>query len=153
SPPLGKKSPMPLAISPMPGLAKYNPIQAAAIALGRAADSANIVKGRGSLDVMRYGGILPARSLVTVRGAGITYDGKYFVDSATHTIKPGSYKQSFTLVRNALIAGSGSLTDALSYGSSPGRTLSSFAKSVSERVGPFNVPIPQGPKLPDPPDP
>jgi hypothetical protein len=155
SPPLGQKSPMPLAISPMPGLAKYNPIQAAAIALGRAADEANIVKGRGSLDVLRYGGILPARSLVTVRGAGITYDGKYFVDSATHTIKPGSYKQSFTLTRNALIAGEGSLTDALSYGLSPDRKLSSFAESMSESVpvGPFNVPIPPGPKLPQPPDP
>jgi hypothetical protein len=155
SPPLGQKSPMPLAISPMPGLAKYTPVQAAAIALGRAAEDANIVRGQGTLDVMRYGSILPARSLVEVRGAGITYDGKYFVESTTHTIKPGSYKQSFTLTRNALIAGTGSLTDALSYGLSPVRTLSSFAKSVSERVpvGPFNIPLPPGPKLPAPPDP
>jgi hypothetical protein len=155
SPPLGQKSPLPLAISPMTGLAKYSPIQAAAIALGRAAEDANIVKGQGSLDVLRYGGILPARSLVSVHGAGITYDGKYFVESTTHTIKPGSYKQSFTLTRNALIAGSGSLADAVGYGVSPVRTLSSFAKSVAQRVpvGPFNVPLPPGPTLPNPPDP
>jgi hypothetical protein len=150
SPPLGRKSPMPLKISPVTGLAKYTPIQAAAIALGRAAESANIVSGRGSLDVLRYGGILPARSVVEVRGAGITYDGQYFVESASHTIKPGSYKQSFTLTRNALIAGTGSITDLISYATSPAQSLSAFAPTGPGPVplGPLGVPIPPGPNLP-----
>ena len=33
-----------------------------------------------------------------------TFDGMYYVDSVTHTLKPGEYKQSFVLKRNALIA-------------------------------------------------
>jgi hypothetical protein len=128
SPPLGRKSPIPLRISPMAGLAKYNPLQAAGIALAKAASTANIVKGSGTLDVLRYGAILPARTIVNVQGAGITYDGQYFVDSTTHTIKPGSYKQSFTLSRNALIAGSG---NPLSYLTSPVQELGGFAASAA----------------------
>jgi hypothetical protein len=54
------------------------------------------VSGSGSLDVMRYGQILRSGMLVGVRGAGLTYDGMYYVESVTHDIKRGSYKQSFT---------------------------------------------------------
>lgn len=153
SPPLGRKSPMPLKISPLSGLAKYSPIQAAVIALGRAAEGANIVHGQGSLDVLRYGGILPARTIVEVRGAGITYDGQYFVESATHTIKPGSYKQNFTLTRNALVAGSGSIANLLGYAESSAQGLSSLALGGAGAVpaGPLGVPLPPGPSLP--PDP
>ncbi len=105
SPKLAKNQPTPLKVKGMTGMAKYSPIQAAGIALGRAAAEANkVVKGQGTLDVLRYGAILDARTIVEVRGAGITYDGDYFIDSVTHTIKPGSYKQSFTLSRNSLIA-------------------------------------------------
>jgi hypothetical protein len=136
SPPLGQKQPLPLKISPMQGLAKYNPIQAAGIALAKAASTANVISGQGTLDVLRYGSILPARTLVEVRGAGITFDGQYFVDSVTHTIKPGSYKQSFTLSRNALIAGGG----LLSYLSSPVQELSGFAAPAA----PFLPTLPGG---------
>jgi hypothetical protein len=153
SPPLGTKSPMPLKVSPLTGLAKYTPVQAAAIALGRAAEAANIVHGKGSLDVLRYGGILPARSLVEVRGAGITYDGQYFVDSTTHTIKPGSYKQSFTLSRNALKAGADPFTNLVSYVGAPAQALSAFAPRGPGPIpaGPLGIPLPPGPQLP--PDP
>ena len=117
SPPLAQKMPLPLKIKKMTGMAKYSPLQGAAIALGRAAADANkVVTGQGSLDVMRYGTILNARTLIEVRGAGVTYDGEYFVDSVTHTIKPGSYKQSFTLSRNSLVAkssGGGPVGDVL----------------------------------------
>ena len=68
NPPLGLKSPLPLKISPMPGLAKYSPIQAAGIALAKAASTANVISGQGTLDVLRYGSILPARTVVEVRG-------------------------------------------------------------------------------------
>jgi len=134
SPPLGQKSPLPLKISPMPGLAKYNPIQAAGIALAKAASTANVISGQGTLDVLRYGSILPARTIVEVRGAGITYDGQYFVDSTTHTIKPGSYKQSFTLSRNALIA-------------SGGGQLPKPAPAV-QKLGGFAAPTPPAPPAP-----
>ena len=58
----------------------------------------------GTLDVLRYGGILQARSVVGVRGAGIGFDGLYFVSKVTHRIKRGEYKQSFHLTRNGLIS-------------------------------------------------
>jgi hypothetical protein len=149
SPPLGQKSPAPLKIAPMTGLAGYKPWQAAVIALGQAAESANIVHGQGTLDVLRYGGILPARTIVEVRGAGITYDGQYFVDSCTHTIKPGSYKQSFNLTRNALKAGGGLASNLLGYATSSAAGLSAFAPTLPAQlpVGPGGVPLPPGPTL------
>jgi hypothetical protein len=103
SPPLGARSPVPLKVSPLTGLAKYSPLQAAAIAMSRAADAAQVISASGTLDVMRYGAILNARTAIAVRGVGLSHDGDYFVDSVSHTIKPGSYKQSFTLTRNALM--------------------------------------------------
>ena len=54
--------------------------------------------------MLRYGQILNARQLVGVRGAGPGFDGLHYVDSATHKIQAGQYKQSFTLKRNALIS-------------------------------------------------
>jgi hypothetical protein len=41
---------------------------------------------------------------VGVRGAGLAYDGLYYVKSVTHDLKRGEYKQSFTLTRNALVS-------------------------------------------------
>jgi hypothetical protein len=46
--------------------------------------------------------VLRARMLVGVQGAGITYDGLYYVDSVTHNLKRGEYKQNFTLSRDGL---------------------------------------------------
>ncbi|MDI1229562.1 MAG: hypothetical protein PSV18_06330 [Methylobacter sp.] len=66
--------------------------------------SANAITGNGSLDVLRYGRVLRSRMLVGVRGAGLAYDGLYYVDTVTHNIKHGEYKQSFTLSRDGLIA-------------------------------------------------
>ena len=42
---------------------------------------------KGELDVLRYGSVLKARQLVGVRGAGMAFDGLYYVKSVTHTIK------------------------------------------------------------------
>ena len=106
NPPLGQKLPIPFKIQPMRGLAKYTPIQAAAVSLAKAARSADVVSGSGSLDVLRYGRVLKARQLVGVRGTGRTFDGLYYVKSVTHNIQRGEYKQNFTLSRNALIANS-----------------------------------------------
>jgi hypothetical protein len=63
-----------------------------------------VVSANGTLDVLRYGGVLKARRLVGVRGAGPAFDGLYYVRSVTHNIKRGEYKQSFTLGRNGLLS-------------------------------------------------
>jgi hypothetical protein len=109
NPPLGAKPPLPLHVKIITnepdqnGVAKYSPIQAALIAMAKAAKSSDAITGSGSLDVLRYGGVLQPRKLVGVRGAGFAYDGLYYVKSVTHNIKHGEYKQSFSLSRNALI--------------------------------------------------
>lgn len=66
--------------------------------------SANAITVSGSLDVLRYGHVLRSKMLVGVRGAGLAYDGLYYVDSVTHKIKPGEFKQSFQLSRDGLIS-------------------------------------------------
>jgi hypothetical protein len=40
--------------------------------------------------------------LVGVRGAGFSYDGSYLVKNVTHTIRGGSYKQSFSMTREGV---------------------------------------------------
>lgn len=72
--------------------------------LGVLARSSDSISVSGSLDVMRYGGILRNRMIVGVRGAGLAYDGFYYVNSVTHNIKRGEYKQSFQLSRDGLIS-------------------------------------------------
>jgi hypothetical protein len=69
-----------------------------------AGQNSDSVFGNGRLDVVRYGRLLKSRQLVGVRGAGLPYDGLYYVKSVSHDIKRGEYKQSFTLARNALIS-------------------------------------------------
>jgi hypothetical protein len=66
--------------------------------------AANSISVSGSLDVLRYGHVLRSKMLVGVRGAGLTYDGLYYVDSVTHNIQRGQYKQSFQLSRDGLIS-------------------------------------------------
>jgi hypothetical protein len=104
NPPLGVVVPTPQKIEPLKDTAKASPAQALMRGMARAVQTADVVTGEGSLDVLRYGDILRARSLVGVRGAGIAFDGMHYVDSATHRLKQAEYKQSFVLKRNALIA-------------------------------------------------
>lgn len=73
-------------------------------AIARGIRSSAAITGNGSLNVLRYGQILRARTLAGVRGAGLAYDGLYYVDSVTHNIKQGEYKQSFNLSRDGLIS-------------------------------------------------
>ncbi|BDA71101.1 hypothetical protein CAL7716_052670 [Calothrix sp. PCC 7716] len=104
SPPLALKQAPSLRVEPLRDVAKLNPIKATARALAESFKSSEAVSGSGQLDVLRYGRVLRARQLVGVRGAGLTYDGLYYVKSVTHNIKRGEYKQSFTLSRNGLIS-------------------------------------------------
>ena len=103
-PPLAARPAVTLRQAPLPDTAKLNPVQAALMGLGQAVADSDAVTGQGTLDVLRYGNILKARQLVSVRGAGISYDGFYYVTSVTHTIKRGEYKQSFQLARDGLVS-------------------------------------------------
>ncbi len=104
NPPLGLIPPIPLKTVVVDEVAKLDATEAMLIAMARAAQSADAVTGNGTLDVLRYGRILKARQLVGARGAGPAFDGLHYVKSVTHTIRPGEYKQSFTLSRNGLIS-------------------------------------------------
>jgi hypothetical protein len=103
-PPLGARLTPPARVEFPQGGSKRNPAEAAAFALARTAASADAISGSGSLNVLRYGRVLKARQLVGVRGAGLAYDGLYYVKSVTHNIKRGEYKQSFSLSRDGLIS-------------------------------------------------
>jgi hypothetical protein len=104
SPPLGLAVMPPQKMEFMSETAKLNPAVALMKGFARVTETSDVVVGDGSLDVMRYGQPLRARSLVGVRGAGLAFDGMHYVDQATHRIKPGEYKESFVLKRNALVA-------------------------------------------------
>jgi len=103
-PPLGVALPIPTRIDLMKDTAKLSPIAAVAKGVAAAADSADFVEGSGSLNVLRYGRLLKARQLVGVRGAGLAFDGLYYVKSVTSTLKQGEFKQRFSLTRNALVS-------------------------------------------------
>lgn len=80
-----------------------NVIQAMARAQGITERSMDeVVTATGGLDALRYGDVLKPRSLVGLRGAGLLYDGLYFVKEVTHAIQQGSYTQNFTLAREGL---------------------------------------------------
>jgi hypothetical protein len=103
-PPLGAL-PTPIAnLKILKDTAKLNPMQAISHGLSEAKKSQDSVTASGSLDVLRYGRVLKARGLVGVRGAGIAYDGLYYVQSVTSTLKRGEFKQSFNLTRNGLVS-------------------------------------------------
>ncbi|MGY2134459.1 hypothetical protein ACW9KT_19685 [Hymenobacter sp. HD11105] len=83
-------------------LAKYSLAKAQMIGRAKAARQAEVIGGQGELNVLRYGRILQARQPVGVRGAGSSFDGLYYVKSVTHTLRRGSYKQTFDLTRSEL---------------------------------------------------
>ncbi|SDM16042.1 hypothetical protein [Allokutzneria albata] len=101
-PPLAPKPAVTLREKPLEETNKAGFAEAASLALGRAQNVNDAISGQGKVDVLRYGHVLKARSLVSVRGAGIAYDGFYYVKSVTSDIRRGEYKQSFTLSRDGL---------------------------------------------------
>ncbi|WP_040764152.1 hypothetical protein [Novipirellula maiorica] len=104
NPPLGAIPPIPHKIKLLKQTAKMSFAEAAEAGLGEASRSSDVVSASGSLDVLRYGRILQPRKLVGVRGAGHAFDGLYYVETVTHKIKRGEYKQDFTLSRNGLVS-------------------------------------------------
>jgi len=104
SPPLALVPPLPKSFPIAADTAHRSFIEATLLGLAAAANSSQATTATGALDVLRYGQVLKPRRLVGLRGIGDAFDGLYYVDMVTHSIKRGEYKQSFTLKRNGLIS-------------------------------------------------
>ena len=103
NPPLGLLPPLPPRLELLADTAHLGPAESLMRGLAYAGQHSDCVSGSGRLDVTRYGRLLKSRALVGVRGAGLPYDGLFYVKSVTHEIERGSYKQGFTLARNGLL--------------------------------------------------
>lgn len=103
-PPLGLRPTPPARITFAEDTTRLTATEAAKRAFGIMMQSADAISGMGSLNVAAYGSVLRARMLVGVRGAGIAYDGYYYVDSVSHSIKRGEYTQNFQISRDGLIS-------------------------------------------------
>lgn len=102
-PPLAVRPAVALKEEPIVKITDRSITDAMLRALSVSSKAADAVTGQGSLDVLRYGHVLKSRGLVGVRGAGLNYDGLYYVTSVTHNIKRGEYKQNFSLARDGFI--------------------------------------------------
>lgn len=103
-PPLGARLTPPSKVEFVDHGAARSPTKAIQEILGMMFKASDAITVSGTLDVLRYGHVLRSRLLVGVRGAGVAYDGLYYVNSVTHNIKRGEYKQSFQLSRDGLIS-------------------------------------------------
>jgi hypothetical protein len=107
----------PLALKPSEALrttltrdtAQRDPAPPAPARLAQSTGAPDAVTATGTVETARYGHALKARRLVGIRGAGLTYDGLYYVRKVTHSIERGSYRQQFELSRE----GTGSITPAV----------------------------------------
>lgn len=104
NPPLGLVPPLPPKQVNLDNTARLSAATALMTGLAYAAQHSDSVFGTGKLDVARYGRMLRSRRLVGVRGAGVPYDGLYYVTKVSHDIKRGEYKQGFSLARNGLVS-------------------------------------------------
>src|SRR5262249_28067568 len=103
-PPLGAISTSISNISVLRDTAKLSPMAALSRGVAAASKSQDAVSGKGTLNVLRYARLLKSRQLVGVRGAGVAFDGLYYVEEVTSTMKAGELKQSFTLSRNGIVS-------------------------------------------------
>jgi hypothetical protein len=103
-PPMGLRLPLPAKVTFPTDAASLSPMAALSRGLKLSFAAADGITGTGSLDVLRYGHVLRSRMMVGVRGAGITYDGLYYVNSVTHSLKRGQYKQNFSLSRDGMVS-------------------------------------------------
>ncbi|HSD47046.1 MAG TPA: hypothetical protein VLB87_10490 [Pyrinomonadaceae bacterium] len=103
-PPMGAKIALPSKLEFVKQGANRSTTKAIQEILGMTFSASDSISVSGSLDVVRYGRPLKSRMMVGVRGAGIAYDGLYYVNSVTHNIKRGEYKQNFQLSRDGQIS-------------------------------------------------
>ncbi len=104
NPPLGIVPPLPPKIEKLTNTAHLGAPQALMAGLAYASQHGDSVFAKGTLDVAKYGRLLKSRRLVGVRGAGLPFDGLFYVKSVTHEIERGAYRQSFSLARNGLVS-------------------------------------------------
>jgi len=71
-------------------------------AQGVADESALAITADGELNTVAYGAVMRAKRPIAVRGAGKQFSGTYYVERVHHILTADSYKQNFTLRRNAL---------------------------------------------------
>jgi len=103
-PPLGARPTLPAKVEFPDYMTKEQMPSVINRVLGILARSSDAINVTGSLDVLRYGRVLRNRMLVGVRGGGLAYDGMYYVNSVTHNLQRGEFKQSFELSRDGLIS-------------------------------------------------
>jgi hypothetical protein len=103
-PPLGLIQAPITNITRLKETAKLSPMAALSRGLAESSRSEDSVSATGTLDAVRYGRLLKSRQLVGVRGAGLAFDGLYYVKSVTTNIKQGELKQDFELTRNGLVS-------------------------------------------------
>nr|WP_294510123.1 hypothetical protein [uncultured Rhodopila sp.] len=103
-PPMGVKLPLPAKLEFAEGMGSLKLSPALNQIIGIMFGANDSITASGALDVMRYGQALRSRMMVGVRGAGLTYDGLYYVNSVTHNLKRGEYKQNFSLSRDGQIS-------------------------------------------------
>jgi hypothetical protein len=103
-PPLGLIPPLPPKTVQLNDTARLPFGEALLRGMAYAAQQGDAVTGSGQLDITRYGHVLRSRRLVGVRGAGMPFDGLYYVTRVTHEIMRGSYHQTFELARNGLVS-------------------------------------------------
>lgn len=60
------------------------------------------VRASGTADGVRYGDLLKPRQIVGVRGAGMAYNGNWYVEEVTHTFRRGAFTQQFQLSREGV---------------------------------------------------
>ena len=61
--------------------------------------SLRTVHARTELNTLSYGKVVRAKQPIGVRGAGATFDGTFYVQEASHSLRRGSYRQQLTLIR------------------------------------------------------
>jgi hypothetical protein len=103
-PPLGARLTPPAKVEFPTDATRLAPDAALAYGLALSFKSTDAVSGSGTLDVLRYGHVLRPRMLVGVRGAGLAYDGLYYVNSVTNQLQRGQFKQTFALSRDGLVS-------------------------------------------------
>ncbi len=104
APPMGLVRPEARRQTRVEGTSKMNFVDALVKGFSQSSRTQDNVSAQGSLNVLRYGYVLKAKNLVSVRGSTHPFDGMYYVDHVTHTIQRGKFTQEFRLVRDALVS-------------------------------------------------
>lgn len=103
-PPLGLIPPVPMSFPIVADTAFRGFPRALMRAWAEQAAGNRSVTAQGTLDTLRYGQALKPRRVAGLRGVGTAFDGLYYVQQVTSTLRRGEFTQAFTLVRNGLIS-------------------------------------------------